>query len=324
EQVLAYLAQPLTIREQEMVVSASIGIVASAGYTEPEALLRDADAAMYQAKLRGKAQWVLFDAQMRAQVAGPLQLEWDLRRVIERQELVLYYQPIVVLATGRVVGWEALVRWHHPQRGLISPAEFIPLAEESGFILPLGQWVLATATAQLRTWQQRGWCEEQVYVSVNLSGRQVAHSCLVEWVETALTKSGLPPRCLCLEVTESAIREGMERVLRNLTTLSELGVGLSIDDFGTGYSSLSRLHQLPMDTLKIDRSFVQSLGQPGSATNLVQGIVTLAASLGMEVVAEGIETSAQLWELKDMGVTYGQGFLFAKPGPDSVMPLNWD
>ncbi|APB32360.1 PAS fold family [Gloeomargarita lithophora Alchichica-D10] len=316
EQVLSYLTQPLTIREQEVVVAASIGMVASQGYTQPETLLRDADTAMYQAKLRGKAQWALFDTQMRAQIAGRLQLELDLRRVIERQELVLHYQPIVALATERVVGWEALVRWQHPQRGLISPGEFIPLAEEIGFTLVLGQWVLQTATGQLRHWQQQGLCDDQVYMSVNLSGRQVAHSRLVAWVQTALQESGLLPRCLRLEVTENSISEGVERVVSHLTTLGALGVGLSIDDFGTGYSSLSRLHQFPMDMLKIDRSFICSLGQPGPATNLVQGIVTLAASLEMQVVAEGIETPAQLWELKNMGVTYGQGFLLAKPCPD--------
>jgi len=316
DQVLAYLAQPLTIREQEVVVAASVGMVASQGYTEPETLLRDGDAAMYQAKLRGKAQWAVFDTQMRAQIAGRLQLELDLRRVLERQELVLYYQPIMALATGRVVGWEALVRWQHPERGLVSPAEFIPLAEETGLILVLGQWVLQTATKQLRQWQEWGYCNDQIYMSVNLSGRQLAHSQLVEWVQRALDESGLPPGCLRLEVTENSISGGWERVVRHLTILGELGIGLSIDDFGTGYSSLSRLHRFPIDTLKIDASFVRSLDQGGMTTNLVQGIVTLAASLEMQVVAEGIETPAQLWELKNMGIPYGQGFLLARPTPD--------
>jgi diguanylate cyclase (GGDEF)-like protein/PAS domain S-box-containing protein len=322
EQVLADLAQPFVIREQEVVVAASIGMVASPGYREAEALLRDADAAMYQAKLRGKAQWALFDTQMQAQMAGRLQLELDLRRVLERRELVLHYQPIVALATGRVVGWEALVRWQHPERGLVSPGEFIPLAEEIGFTLTLGQWVLETATAQLYQWQQQGRCDDQVYMSVNLSGRQVADSRLVEWVQTALQKSGLPARCLRLEVMENSISEDWERVVSHLATLVKLGIGLSIDDFGTGYSSLSRLHRLPVDTLKIDRSFIHTLGYPGPGANLVQGIVTLAASLKMQVVAEGIETPAQLWELKNMGVTLGQGFLLAKPCLDPFSPAD--
>ena len=321
EQVLADLEQPFLIQEQEVVVAASLGMVASAGYSEPEALLQDADAAMYQAKLRGKAQWAVFDTQMRTQMAGRFQLELDLRRVIERQELVLYYQPIFALATGRVVGWEALVRWQHPERGLIAPGEFVPLAEEIGLILPLGQWILETATRQLRSWQQQGLCDEQMYVSVNLSGRQVAHSRLLHWVATALENSRLPPRCLRLEITENAINERMGRLICHLTTLSEWGIGLSLDDFGTGYSSLSRLHRFPIDTIKIDRSFVHTLGQPGAGANLVQGIVTLAASLAMQVVAEGIETPVQLWELKNMGVSYGQGFLLAKPAPEPVISL---
>jgi EAL domain-containing protein (putative c-di-GMP-specific phosphodiesterase class I) len=241
-----------------------------------------------------------------------LQLETDLRRAIQRREFFLHYQPIVSLETGKVASFEALVRWRHPERGLVMPGDFIPVAEETGLIVPLGQWVLGEACRQMREWQKHYLIDEEVTVSVNLSSRQFSQADLIEQVSSALRETGLPASSLKLEITESMVMENIDTAIDMLAQLRGLGVGLSIDDFGTGYSSLSYLHRFPIDTLKIDRSFVTQMTDNTENAEIVRTIVTLARSLGMNVIAEGVETGAQLTQLRDLGCDFGQGYLFSK------------
>jgi EAL domain-containing protein (putative c-di-GMP-specific phosphodiesterase class I) len=268
---------------------------------------------MYRAKQHGKARHELFDASMHARAMKLLQVESDLRRAVEHHELVVYYQPIMSLETGRVRGFEALVRWQHPQQGLISPADFIPVAEETGIIVPVGQWVLGEACRQARIWQDQFPSDPPLTISVNISAKQFAQPGLIEQVEQVLKESGLAPGSLQLELTESVVMESIETATDLLHRLRALGVALSIDDFGTGYSSLNYLHNFPLDTLKIDRSFVSQIAGNNENTEIVQTIVTLARSLGMNVVAEGIETELQLASLQALECEGGQGYLFAKP-----------
>ncbi len=299
----------------EAFTSASIGVVLGPGqYTCPEEILRDADAAMHRAKQQGKSCTVVFDECIHAQALRLLQVETDLRRAIERQELCVYYQPIVALSTGALTGFEALVRWRHPQWGLVSPAEFIPLAEETGLIVSLGRWVLHTACWQMRQWQLT-WPEAgRWHISVNLSGRQLLQPDLLAQVAAILADTQLPPPCLCLEITESVLGDYDEAVTI-LQKLKDVGVDSCIDDFGTGHSSLSRLHQFPSDRLKIDRSFVSQVDREREAAEIVRTIMSLAQSLQMDVVAEGVETEAQRRLLQDLACRYAQGFLFARPLP---------
>ncbi|MCS6782379.1 MAG: EAL domain-containing protein [Gloeomargarita sp. SKYBB_i_bin120] len=306
----------------EVFTSVSIGIVLGPGpYRCPEEILRDADVAMHQAKSRGKACTVVFDQGMHRAALRTLQLETDLRRAMDRGELQLYYQPIIDLASGCLAGLEALVRWLHPDWGWVSPTEFIPLAEETGLILPLGQWVLQEACGQMRRWQTEWPDMATVRLSVNLSGRQFLDPHLVRQVQEILATTGLPPACLCLEITETVLAssDAAATVLRQLKTM---GVRACIDDFGTGHSSLSRLHRFPIDHLKIDRSFVSQIGQDRESEEIVRVIMTLARSLQMEVTAEGVETAAQRQLLETLNCRYAQGFLFCRPLPaDQVEQL---
>jgi diguanylate cyclase (GGDEF)-like protein/PAS domain S-box-containing protein len=314
ERLQSALAMPFNLGGQQVFTTASIGItLSSIGYNRPEDCLRDADTAMYRAKQHGKARHELFDSSMHARAMKLLQVESDLRRAVEHHELVVYYQPIMSLETERIRGFEALVRWQHPQQGLISPVDFIPVAEETGLIVPLGQWVLSEACRQARVWQEQFPSDPPLSISVNISAKQFAQPGLIEQVEHVLRETGLAPGSLQLELTESVVMESIETATDLLHRLRALGVALSIDDFGTGYSSLNYLHNFPLDTLKIDRSFVSQMAGNNENTEIVQTIVTLARSLGMNVVAEGIETEMQLSSLQALECEGGQGYLFAKP-----------
>ncbi len=307
------LSQPFVLDKNSAFATASIGIaLSSSGYDRADDILRDADIAMYRAKENGKARYELFDQGMHARAVSRLQLESDLRQAIEQKEFCVYYQPIVCLQTGRLAGFEALVRWNHPRRGIVSPADFIPVAEETGLIVPIGEWVLNEACMHVRQWQIDSPSHRSLSLSVNLSARQVAQPDLLERIKEALETSKLNPHCLKLEITESVVMENAEAATLMFKQLRSLGVQLSIDDFGTGYSSLSYLHRFPLNYLKIDRSFVMRLTTDNDNA-IVRTISTLARNLGMEVIAEGIETEEQYQQLKMLGCEYGQGYLFSRP-----------
>lgn len=308
------LMRPLNINGHEVYTTASIGITLSTmDYAHPDNILRDADTAMYHAKEKGKARYEIFDAVMHARAVARLQLENDLRRAIEREELMVYYQPIIALDTDQTAGFEALVRWNHPKKGLVSPADFISVSEETGLIVELGRWVLVEACRQMRAWQMAAPNRHPLTISVNLSGKQFTQSNLIEQITEILRETELDPRSLKLEITESVVMENAEIASSMLSQLRALGVQLSIDDFGTGYSSLSYLHRFPVNTLKIDRSFISRMGAGDENTEIVRTIITLANNLGMDVVAEGVETERHLAHLKEMKCQYGQGYLFSRP-----------
>lgn len=318
ESIQTALTLPFDLQQQEVFTSASIGIafnqaISEQVYNSPEHLLRDASTAMYHAKKSGKACHKVFDSTMQTNFLNRLQLETDLRRAIEREELRLHYQLIVSLLTGQISGFEALVRWQHPRLGLVSPVKFIPLAEETGLIAAIGDWVLREACEQMQLWQAEGLVSNTATMSVNVAGRQFGQLNLVNQVQKILEETGLDASNLRLEVTEGAIMDTVESVRIQLDQLRDLGVQLSIDDFGTGYSSLSRLQTFPIDTLKIDRSFVSELRNYGENMEVVQTIINLALHLGMSAIAEGIETTEQVAILRNLGCHYGQGYLFSKP-----------
>jgi diguanylate cyclase (GGDEF)-like protein/PAS domain S-box-containing protein len=314
ERLQEVLRKPLQVGGKEVSTSVSIGITFSdVGYRTPEEVLRDADLAMYKAKAKGKAQFALFDSSLHRQATEQLSLEGDLRRAIDADELSLVFQPIFQLVPRKLVAFEALVRWNHPLRGLISPATFIPLAEESGLIEPLSQWVLHSVCRQLRAWQPRLARMERVTMHMNTSSRDFASPLFGGQVSEALERFDLRPSALTLEITENALMERMNEAMATMKQLRELGVGLSIDDFGTGYSSLSYLSVLPITSLKIDRSFVNQLQGSAENSEIVRAVLTLGASLGKQVIAEGIETESQLQRLQAMGCAHGQGFLLAEP-----------
>lgn len=325
QRVLAAFANPFEIKGQTVPVhlSTSIGIAISrdlhelgqgSGYIiTPEELIRNADTALSWAKSRGKAQYAVYDEVMRQRALQRLQMETQIRQALRQEQFRVYYQPIVQLSTGRIVGFEALLRWEHPERGLISPAEFIPTAEETGLIVQLDRWVLQEAYWQNVRWLAQMGKKAAVTLSVNLSGKQFSQPGLVEFVARLLSNTDLDPGYLKLEITESLITESNGEAVEQLAQLRQLGVLISIDDFGTGYSSLSRLHDYPIDTLKIDRSFIARMGPNGENAETIRMIITLAHSLGMDVIAEGIETLQQLHLIKLLNCEYGQGYFFAKP-----------
>jgi len=323
ERLQQTLRKPLLIAGKEISTSASIGITFSdIGYRTPEEVLRDADLAMYKAKAKGKAQYALFDSSLHRVASEQLSLEMDLRRAIGSGGLSVVYQPIYLLAPRRLVAFEALVRWHHPQRGLISPSVFIPLAEEAGLIESVGEWVLDQACAQLSQWHQQYPQMSRVGLHVNASSLEFASPTFPQRVSQTLERYALRPSFLVLEITENALMDRMELAAGTMAQLRQLGVGLSIDDFGTGYSSLSYLSVLPINSLKIDRSFVSRLQGSAESSEIVRAILTLGLSLGKQVIAEGIETEAQLNCLEALGCGHGQGYLLAEPlAPRQVASL---
>lgn len=309
------LALPFELGGQEVFTSASIGIALSstADYDKPEEVIRDADTAMYRAKAAGKARYELFNYDMYATAVARLQLETDLRRAIEREEFRLFYQPIISLASGSILGFEAMLRWQHPERGLLNPGDFIPLAEETGLIVSIGYWVLHEACRQMQAWRVCYGSNSLKKISVNLSVKQFSQPDLIEQIGQILHTTGLNTNTLVLEITESVIAENGDEVTAALIQLREMGIELSIDDFGTGYSSLARLHGFPINGLKIDRSFVSGEGGQEGNLDIVETIVTLAKKLGVEVTAEGVETREQLARLQELHCEYGQGYLFSRP-----------
>ncbi|HAN74911.1 MAG TPA: GGDEF domain-containing response regulator [Planktothrix sp. UBA8407] len=316
DRILECFSQAFNLERHEIFINASIGIViGNCEYNEPEHLLRDADTAMYRAKALGKGQYHLFDPIMHTAALERLQLETDLRRGIEQDELVVHYQPIICLNTGIIAGFEALVRWSHPKRGLVAPNLFIPMAEETGLITTIGYWVLSESCHQLRTWQKQNLIDSNLFVSVNLSVKQFAQPNLLEQIDQVLADSQLSPDCLKLEITESAIMDNHKHVATILKELRKRHILISIDDFGTGYSSLSYLHSFPVDTLKIDKSFVQRLNLESENIGLIPVIISLAKTMNMNVVAEGIELVDQLEILRELDCGFGQGYFFAKPLP---------
>ncbi len=313
DRLLAAVAKPFELEGRQVVVTVSVGVVmADARYERAEDMVRDADTAMYRAKDRGKARCEIFDTSMLLAAEERFLIESDLRRAIERREFQLHYQPIVTLSDQRLSGFEALVRWQHPERGLVPPNGFIPIAEETGLIVPIGLWVLQEACRQMRAWDSEFPECADLMVNVNLSARQCLHPTLVADVARVLTETGLEPQRLKLEITESLVLEGSDEVIAILKALRGLGIQLGLDDFGMGYSALSYLQQLPVQTLKIDRSFISGI-QNANNIEIVRAILSLAAGLSMNVTAEGVETADQAARLKDLSCEFGQGYFFDRP-----------
>ena len=310
------LSRPFKVGDQEVFTTASTGIaISSDRYDNPDEILRDADIAMYRAKADGRARHFVYDVSMHPIVLSQLHLENDLRRALERDEFRLHYQPIVDTVSGRIVACEALLRWQHPERGLLPPGEFLTMAEETGIINPIGEWVLRTGCEQALEWKNRLNGSGSPAVSINLFSDQFSRQELVVYIQEILDDINLPADRLQLEITESAIIEVPELAIDVMLRLHNLGVKVHLDDFGTGYSSLAYLQRFAVDTLKIDRGFIQRLGSDGGGTEIVRTIITLARNLGMDSLAEGIETKEQLQIVRDLGCLYGQGYLFAKPMP---------
>lgn len=308
------LENPFKLGRHEVFTTVSIGITNSElGYENADDMMRDADTAMYRAKARGTSCQEVFHTAMHAQALNRLQIETDLRHAIDRNELFVQYQPILELSTGRLSGFEALLRWRHPEQGLISPAAFIPVAEETGLIIQIGSWVLREACRQMREWQLKYPESFPLQMSINLSGRQFMQPNLIDQIKTTLRLSELDPKYLKFEITESVVMENVEATIAVLKQIRALGIELSVDDFGTGYSSLSYLHRFPVSTLKVDRSFVMNMTSNSDNKEIVRTIVTLAHTLGMDIVAEGVETEEQLSDLLALKCKYGQGYLFSKP-----------
>jgi diguanylate cyclase (GGDEF)-like protein len=322
ERLQRALRQPIRLGAAEVSTSVSIGITTSAfSYDAPEDVMRDADIAMYRAKAQGKARYALFDSALHAEVSSQMWLEGELRRALDEDQLELAYQPILDLRTRRVVGLEALCRWSHPARGAIAPDLFIRVAEETGLIVPLGNWVLDKACRQLRVWQQTVPGLAGVTLNVNVSGVQLTQPGFAAHAQRVIADSGIRPADVTLEVTESVLIEKLSGALPNLLSLRDAGVQISIDDFGTGYSSLSTLQDLPIGEIKVDRSFLRRMSGGGNGEEVVRAIVAMGAALGKRVIAEGIETEAQLDTLVELDCAKGQGFLLAHPMPHGDVDL---
>lgn len=308
------MKQPFGIEGHEIYATVSIGIaLSSTGYENPDDVVRDAEIAMHRAKAHGKACHEIFDSQMHVRAMARLQVETELHQALERQEFLLYYQPIVRLETGRLHGFEALIRWQKPGQDFMSPAQFIPIAEETGLIIPLGGWVLNEACCQMRLWQEQFPQHGPLQMSVNLSGKEFLQPNLVAKIDQVLQRTELSAECLKLEITESVIMDNASEATTMLEQLRALGAQISIDDFGTGYCSLSYLHTFPLDVLKVDRSFVSRMSDAPINAEIVRTIVVLAHNLGLEVIAEGVETAADVERLSELGCEYGQGYYFARP-----------
>ena len=308
------LLQPFFIRGREIYMTASIGIlIASEGYERAGDVLRDVDLAMYQAKANGKARYAFFDENMREQIITQVTLESDLRLAIERKHIQVFYQPIIDLYEDKLAGFEALARWQHPERGFVSPTKFIPIAEESDIILDIDNWVFQQACQQLQAWRQQNPASASLSVSLNVSSKQFSRAGFGAQVEHILKTHELSPSSVNIEMTERVVMDDTFGVQKNLTFLNDLGVHLHIDDFGTGYSSLSYLHKFPAHSIKIDRSFVDVMMERHETLELVRTLITMAHTLGLQVVAEGVESREQLNVLKELGCRYVQGYFFSKP-----------
>ena len=321
ERILQTLTAPMTLDDRRVTVSASLGIAPADTDSTASSLLRDADVAMYQGKANGKAKWVLYDGSMRAHAVERLELEYDLSGALEASQLRLVYQPVVHLETGRIVGFEALLRWDHPRLGTIDPEKFIPIAEANRLIIPIGQWVLDTACRTAAGWHRQFPRETPLSMAVNVSAIQLADSELVSHVAGALASSGLAPTSLVLEMTETVLIQDATATAKRLHELHALGVRLAIDDFGTGYSSLSYLRQFPVDILKIDQSFISTITEREQVPAIVRGLLDLGRTLQLETVAEGIEVDFQHASLREEDCELGQGFLFARPLPPDEAEL---
>ncbi len=320
KRVVRSLERPIAIDEEELWIGASVGIaMTSQADTAPDAMLREADVAMYRAKARGGGRWEIFDNSMRAEVEERVRVERDLRRALESDELCLYYQPIVALPELSVTRCEALVRWRHPARGLVLPGDFIPLAEETGLIVELGAQVLRAACEQAREWRRVG---HDIGITVNVSTRQLVQPTFVDLVRGVLEDTDVPPTVLCLEITETAIMQRPERVIPGLISLRRLGVRIAMDDFGSGYSSLTYLKLLPLDIIKIDKSFVSGIIESPEDRAIVAAILRLAAETELSVIAEGVETEALHGELVSLGCDLAQGFLYDVPKPPDELELD--
>jgi diguanylate cyclase (GGDEF)-like protein len=318
QRIVEATAVPFDLDGREMFVTAAVGVALALdpeGAT-PETLLRDADAAMYRAKERGPGRVEVFDEALRARILERLELENGLRRAVQRGELCVWYQPEVSLADGRVIGFEALVRWQHPTRGLLAPAHFMQIAEETGLIVEIGAWVIDEACRQAAEWRAEG---AQLDVAVNVSARQLMDPDVVDVVKRALETHGLPPEALCLEITESAVMRDPEAVLNALSLVKQLGVKVALDDFGIGFSSLSQLRELlPLHALKVDRSFIRGLADNRNSA-IVAAVVMMATTLGVTAIAEGVETEEELAQARALGIDTSQGYLFTAPGPAETM-----
>jgi diguanylate cyclase (GGDEF)-like protein len=327
ERIEEALSFPINLAGSEVLTSASMGIVTSSmAHDQPEQLLRSADMAMYRAKAAGRARYEMFDRTMHTDALARLQLETDLRRAVELGEFRLHYQPLVSLKTGRVTGLEALVRWEHPTRGLVHPGDFIPIAEETGLIVPMGRWVLDEACAQMKEWHQLHPRKEPLTIGVNLSAKQFSQPDIVDQIASSISASGINPSAVRIEITESAIIDKGNNSAVVLQKIRDLGVQIYLDDFGTGYSSLSYLHGLPIDAIKIDRAFVSNMDIDEKNLRLVRTILTLAEIVGVRAEAEGISTAEQLRELRSLNCEQGQGYLFSAPitieAVDEVLTAN--
>jgi predicted signal transduction protein with EAL and GGDEF domain len=323
ERIMTVLRRPVMVGPQKMSTSASVGITFGITESTSEQLLRNADLAMYLAKSQGKDRYEEFQDQMHAAVVARLELESDLRKAVANEEFVVHYQPIVNVYSGEIVGVESLVRWQHPTNGLLAPAEFIPFAEEIGLIDEIDDFVLRQACQQVRQWQDEGCAHADFLVSVNLSAREIIDPEVHLRVATALGESGLDARNLILEITESAVMRDVDAAVRNLHLLKQLGASIAIDDFGTGYSSFSHLELMPIDILKVDRSFVANVARDDLQPNLSSAIVQLAQTLGLTTIAEGVEHADQADRLAQIGCTLAQGYHLGRPidavGTESIL-----
>ena len=320
QRLIEQLELPFMIDNREIFLGLSIGIILDGSdYSSPGLIMRDADTAMYRAKELGKGCYQIFKPEMQQQTRQNLLLETDLRQALKKEEFIVYYQPIFSLTTKSIKGFEALVRWNHPEKGLLSPGHFISMAEETGLIVPLGIWVLREACYQLKKLQQQYLVAESLTMNINLSVKQFNAPDLIKEIDLILAETQIDSHCLNLEITETALMLNNDLAQDTLRKLKQRNIRLAIDDFGTGYSSLSYLHNFPVDQLKIDRSFVNRIENQNDRVNIIDTIISLAQNLQMEVVAEGVETEQQLKILTDMGCEYGQGFLFSKPLPSDML-----
>jgi predicted signal transduction protein with EAL and GGDEF domain len=312
--ILNSFKEPFLLDTKTVYITASIGIVAAdAAYQTAIEIMRDADLAMYEAKRRGKSRYVLFSPELRLDAINRLTIDSDLRKALDQNELVLHYQPVVSLATNALIGFEALIRWQHPVRGLIGPSEFIPIAENSGVIDSITCYTLQEACRQLQEWQALFKLKETIFVSVNISPLSLRQTEFIRWVKESLRGASLPPQCLTLEIVETAFIQDADLASHVLNDLRQFGIGVCLDDFGIGYSSFGFINQYPIDILKIDRSFVNHVTETREVGAIVRAITALTRELNIQAVAEGIETQAQLDFMKQTGCQYGQGYLLAKP-----------